>query len=78
MTEAAESGERAARAALDDAMGLNVLMSVLDTLYSAGLIASPGAHGGRWPSSSRRNLGSCGGRVLPNTYLERAGGLMMR
>ena len=41
MTEAAESGERAARAALDDAMSLNVLR-VLDTLYSAGLIASPG------------------------------------
>ena len=56
MTEAAESGERAARAALDDAMSLNVLR-VLDTLYSAGLIASPGTHGGRWPSSSRRNLG---------------------
>ena len=74
MTEAAESGERAARAALDDAMGLSVLMRVLDTLYSAGLIASPGTHGGRWP---RRNLGSCGGRVLPNTCLERAGGLMM-
>jgi hypothetical protein len=74
MTEAAESGERAARAALDDAMSLNMLR-VLDTLYSAGLIASPGTHGGRWP---RRNLGSGGGRVLPNTYLERAGGLMMR
>ena len=57
MTEAAESGERAARAALDDAMSLNALMRVLDTLYSAGLIASPGTHGGRRP---RRNLGSCG------------------
>ena len=44
MTEAAESGERAARAALDDAMSLNVLR-VLDTLYSAGLIASPGTPG---------------------------------
>ena len=54
MTEAAESGERAARAALEDAMSLNV---PLDTLYSAGLIASPGTHGGRRP---RRNLGSCG------------------
>ena len=39
MTEAAESGERAARAALGDAMSLSVLMRVLGALYSAGLIA---------------------------------------
>ena len=41
MTEAAESGERAARAALDDAMGLNVLMRVLDTLVQRRLDRLP-------------------------------------
>ena len=41
MTEAAESGERAARAALDDAMGLNVLMRVLGTLVQRRLDRLP-------------------------------------
>ena len=68
MTEAAESGERAPLAALEDAMSLNVLMRVLDTLYSAGLIASPGTPAGQGATS-----GVVG--VSPNTYLERAGGL---
>ena len=65
MTEAAESGERAARAALDDAMSLNVLR-VLDTLYSAGLIASPGT-----PGPMAADGQGCGAGVQPRELWRR-------
>jgi hypothetical protein len=79
MAEAAKGDERAVRAALGDAMSLNVLMRVLGkALYSAGLVAEVPFD--PWRQMARDvvkcNLRSCDARVLPDEYLERGGGIL--
>ena len=76
MAEAAKGDERVVRAAMGDAMSLNVLMRVLGkALYSAGLVAEVPIDAWRQMAkdAERCNLQSCGARVLPDTYLERDG-----
>ena len=74
----AAGGEREVRAALGDAMSLNVLMRVLgNALYSAGLVAEVPADPWRQMAKDvehKCNLGDCSGTVRLDTYLERAGG----
>ena len=76
MAEAAKGDERVVRAALGDAMSLNVLMRVLGkALYSAGLVAEAPSDPWRQlaKDASRCNLRSCASRVLPDAYLEQDG-----
>ena len=76
MAEAVGGGERAVRAALGDAMSLNVLMRVLgNALYSAGLVGEVPADPWRQMAKDVQqecNLGGCS-KVKLDTYLERAG-----
>ena len=76
MAEAVGGGERAVRAALGDAMSLNVLMRVLgNALYSAGLVGEVLADPWRQMAKDAQqecNLGGCS-KVKLDTYLERAG-----
>ena len=73
MQEARNGDEQAVRAALGDAMSLNLLMRVFGkALYSAGLLAvapfDPWQHMAK--DTSQCDLGSCSPRVLPDTYLQ--------
>lgn len=79
MVEAANGDERVVRAALGDAMSLNVLMRVLGkALYSAGLVAAIPSD--PWQQLAkditRCNLHCCGARVLPDAYLQGGGGIL--
>ena len=79
MAEAAKGDERMVRAALGDAMSLNVLMRVLGkALCSAGLVDEAPVDPWRQlaKDAARCNLRSCGSRVLPDAYLERDGGII--
>ena len=79
MAEAAGGEERMVRAALGDAMSLNVLMRVLGkALYSAGLVAEVPRDPWRQMAKDyvKCNLPSGGARVLPDVYLERDGAIL--
>jgi hypothetical protein len=76
MAEAAAGDERVVRAALGDAMSLNVLMRVLGkALYSAGLVSEAPLDPWRQLAKdvSRCILPSCGSRVLTHTWSKTAG-----
>ena len=79
MAEAAEGDERVVRAALRDALSLNVFTRVRGkALRSAVLVVQVPM--GPWrqmvKDAAKCNHRSCGGRVLPDTYSERDGGIM--
>ena len=79
MLEACQGDERAVRAALGDAMSLNVLMRVLGkALFSAGLLAQAPSDPWRQMAKdmSHCDLGSCSRRVLPDTYLQGNGPIL--
>jgi DNA (cytosine-5)-methyltransferase 1 len=79
MVEACEGNERAVRAALGDAMSLNVLMRVLSkALYSAGLINNVPVDPWRQLAKdmAKCDIRHCGPRVLPDTYLEQDGAVL--
>jgi len=79
MLEAGEGNERVVRAAMGDAMSLNVLMRVLSkALYSAGLdnraLVDPWRQMAK--DIAKCDTRHCGPRVLPDTYLEQSGALL--
>lgn len=79
MLEACEGNERVVRAAMGDAMSLNVLMRVLSkALYSAGLVNNVPVD--PWRQLARDmakcDLRHCGPRVLPDAYLEQHGAIL--
>ena len=79
MQEACNGDERAVRAALGDAMSLNVLMRLLGkVLFSAGLLAEVPFDPWRQMAKdmSQCKLGSCRPRVLPDSYLEADGSIV--
>jgi len=73
MAEAAKGDERMVRAALGDAMSLNVLMRVLGkAVYSAGLVAEVPRDPWRQMAKDYAKCNLLGGSaVLPDAYLER-------
>lgn len=79
MLEACQGNERVVRAAMGDAMSLNVLMRVLSkALYSAGLVNTVPVDPWR---QLARDMAKCdpshfGTRVLPDTYLEKRGAVL--
>ena len=80
LQEACNGDELAARAALGDAMSLNVLMRVFGKdLLSAGLLADVPCD--PWQQNanvtSQCDLGSCSARVLPDAYLQGDGPIVM-
>ena len=79
MQEACNGDERAVRAALGDAMSLNVLMRVLGkALFSAGLLVDVPFDPWQQMAKdmSQCDLGSCSPRVLPDTYLQGDGSIV--
>jgi hypothetical protein len=79
MVEACEGNERVVRAALGDAMSLNVLMRVLSkALYSVGLINNVPVDPWRQLAKdmAKCDIRHCGPRVLPDTYLEQDGAVL--
>ena len=79
MQEACNGDERAVRAALGDAMSLNVLMRVLGkALFSAGLLVDVPFDPWQQMAKdmSQCDLGSCSPRVLPDAYLQGDGSIV--
>ena len=79
MQEARNGDERVVRAALGDAMSMNVLLRLLGkVLFSAGLLAEvpvdPWRHMAK--DTSQCKLGSCKPRVLVDSYLEADGSIV--
>ena len=79
MLQACEGNERLVRAAMGDAMSLNVLMRVLSkALFSAGMVDNVPVDPWRLLARdfAKCNPNHCGHRVLPDTYLEQHGAVL--